>query len=58
MLQARCLDVALDVLEREREWLRGAFLWKWFVGAAPGENFVQDTPALRSVIRGAWGDNP
>ncbi len=53
-LQARCLSVGLEVLEREREWLRGAFLWKWFVGAAPGENFVKDTPTLRAVIQSAW----
>ncbi len=55
-LQARCLGVALDVLGRERAWLRGAFLWKWFVGPAPGENFQQDTPRLRAVIRAAWAE--
>ena len=53
-LQRRCLEVGLSVLERERAWLRGAFLWKWFVGPAPGENFVLDTPALREAIARAW----
>lgn len=53
-LQARCLAVALRVLARERAWLRGAFLWKWFVGPAPGENFVLNEPALRAEIGRAW----
>ncbi|MCK6446382.1 MAG: hypothetical protein L6Q99_08330 [Planctomycetes bacterium] len=53
-LQRRCLAAALRVLDREREWLRGAFLWKWFVGEAPGENFVLDRPELRDVISAAW----
>lgn len=53
-LQRRCFDVALRVLDGEREWLRGAFLWKWFVGAAPGENFVLDTPTVRAVLQDVW----
>lgn len=54
-LQRRLLAVALDEIGREREWLRGAFLWKWFVGPAPGENFLMNRPPLREVIAGAWG---
>lgn len=53
-LQERCLAVALRVIDREREWLRGAFLWKWFVGPAPRANFVLDTPEVRRLIRDAW----
>ena len=56
-LQERCLRVGLEVLAREERWLRGAFLWKWFVGE-PGRNghsFVLDTPRLRAVIGEAWG---
>lgn len=53
-LQARCTKVALEVLGEERDWLRGVFLWKWFVGEAPGENFLVDTPELRRVLRDQW----
>jgi hypothetical protein len=53
-LQAACLRIALEEIAREERWLRGAFLWKWFVGPAPGENFRLDTPELRAVIAGAW----
>jgi hypothetical protein len=55
-LQMRCYTVALRVLEREREWLRGAFLWKWFVGPAPRANFLLDVPGVRQVLRSAWAD--
>jgi len=54
VLQQRCLAVALAAIEPEREWLRGAFLWKWFVGSARGESFLLKTPALRAVIERAW----
>jgi hypothetical protein len=59
-LQRRCLRVALDVLAEERVWLRGAFLWKWFVDLpARGDgSFHLDTPELRRVIHGAWGEAP
>lgn len=53
-LQERCLRVALEELERERAWLRGAFLWKWFVGPAPGETFLLDRPGPRDVIARTW----
>ncbi|MFT5050121.1 MAG: hypothetical protein ACI8QZ_001515 [Chlamydiales bacterium] len=56
-LQTRCLKVALQVLERERDWLRGAFLWKWFVGAAPRANFLLDTPEVRAVLASEWADD-
>jgi hypothetical protein len=56
LLQRRCLGASLTVLARESNWLRGAFLWKWFVGA-PGWNdrdFALDTPEVRALLRGAW----
>jgi hypothetical protein len=53
-LQQRCLAAALEAIEPEREWLRGAFLWKWFVGSARGESFLMKTPAMRGVIGKAW----
>lgn len=54
-LQKRCLAVALRVIDREREWLRGAFLWKWFVGTSARANFRLDVPGVRRVMRDAWG---
>lgn len=54
-LQRRCLEVALKMLDEERDWLRGAFLWKWFVGAAPGEDFMVDAPHLLPVLSERWG---
>lgn len=53
-LQSRCLQVGLETLDRESSWLRGAFLWKWFVGAAPGENFILDQPHMRAVMSSTW----
>ncbi len=53
-LQTRCLRVALRVIDREHEWLRGAFLWKWFVGPTWGENFLLNAPAVRAVIADSW----
>ncbi|MCE9594786.1 MAG: hypothetical protein K8S98_11395 [Planctomycetes bacterium] len=55
-LQARCLAVALGVVDRERDWLRGAFLWKWFVGPAQAENFLLNQPSLTARMRAAWGE--
>jgi len=55
-LQERCLRVALEVLRREREWLRGAFVWKWFVGE-PGRGdhgFTVDHPRLRALLAEGW----
>lgn len=55
-LQQRCLEAALACLERERTWLRGAFLWKWFAGPAPGEDYVLDRPELRELLARRWGE--
>lgn len=55
-LQERCLRVGLQVIDRERDWLRGAFLWKWFVGE-PGRgdhDFRLDTPGVRAVLADVW----
>ena len=54
-LQKRCLASALAAIEREKSWLRGAFLWKWFVGPAPRENFLMKSDAMRAVIGATWG---
>lgn len=54
-LQQRCLSVALRVIEPEHEWLRGAFLWKWFVGDSRGTSFHMQSEAMRAVIGAAWG---
>ena len=53
-LQARCLAVALEEISREPEWLRGAFLWKWFVGPTRHEDFLMKTDAMRAVIGRSW----
>jgi hypothetical protein len=57
-IQARCLEVALSEIEPEREWLRGAFLWKWFVASEGHEgrsNFTVDREDMRAVLRSSWG---
>ena len=56
-LQARCLRVALRTIEREAEWLRGAFLWKWFVGDPDryDGSFLMDTPHMRAAMVDVWG---
>jgi len=53
-LQERCLRVALTAIDPEREWLRGAFLWKWFVGRSRGENFLMNRAPLPSQIGALW----
>ena len=53
-LQQRCLAAALAAIEPEREWLRGAFLWKWFVGATHGNSFHMQSEAMRAVIASVW----
>lgn len=57
-LQARCLDVGLAVIGEQREWLVGAFLWKWFVGATRHENFLLNEPWMRQTIRQSWCTTP
>ena len=54
-LQERCLRIALEETGREPEWLRGAFLWKWFIGSARREDFRMQAPELRAVIASTWG---
>ncbi len=54
-LQARCLRVALDEMRSRSDWLRGAFIWKWFLGNGNRENFLAKTPAMIAVIRETWG---
>jgi hypothetical protein len=49
-LQARCLAVALGEIAAQEDWLRGAFLWKWFVGTTRHEDFLMKTPAMQGVI--------
>lgn len=54
-LQRRCLGVALARIEREREWLRGAFLWKCFPGDRGARaDFALESPSQRAVLAGAW----
>jgi hypothetical protein len=54
-LQLRCLKVAFEILDEESDWLRGAFLWKWFVGPFRWENFKLDHPDARKLIQAEWG---
>jgi len=53
-LQVRCLATALEAIEGESDWLRGAILWKWFVGSARRANFLMSEPAVRAAIAAAW----
>jgi hypothetical protein len=53
-LQRRCLAAALAAIEPEHDWLRGAFLWKWFVGPIRHGNFLMTTEPMRAVIAAAW----
>ena len=53
-LQALCLRVALEEIEREPRVI-GSFLWKWFPHPrATGRNFALAAPGISSVIRAAW----
>lgn len=54
-VQERCLETALEAIEPHREWLRGAFLWKWFVGDARRANFRLQQAQLQAVIARAFG---
>lgn len=54
-LQERLLRLSLEVLARERDWLRGAFLWKWFPGEGHGSDFLMDTPEVRALLDSVWG---
>ena len=55
-LQERCYTVALQVLERESKWLRGAFLWKWFVGQTRWADYPLDTEEMRALLTESWKD--
>lgn len=55
-LQRRLFAAALDVLHRERKWLRGAFLWKWFVEPTRREDFTLDHPAVRDLLKERWAE--
>jgi len=63
VLQERCLQAALEMLDGQKDWLRGAFLWKWFVrggrhgfgrSAAHSGSFRLDREGLHRVIQSAW----
>lgn len=52
-LQQLCLKIGLEELQK-KDWYRGVFLWKWFVGSAPYENFYLDEPTLIQIINQGW----
>ena len=53
-LQARCLRVALELIEDEPRVI-GAFLWKWFPEPHPvGRDFQLAVPHMLDVIRSVW----
>ena len=52
-IQVRCTRAALAALERS-DVLVGAFMWKWFPGEGNYGNFIQSSPAVRSVIADFW----
>jgi hypothetical protein len=54
-LQVRCLEAAFAAIEPERAWLRGAILWKWFVGPAGRENFLMSEPGPRAAVARTFG---
>lgn len=53
-LQAQCLDRALAAVEIPDDDLVGSFLWKWFAGPAPYENFLVSEPHMREVVARHW----
>lgn len=57
-LQERCLKVGLEEIGKESSWLRGAFLWKWFVGSARREDFRMQAPEIQAVIASVWAPAP
>lgn len=58
LVQERCLNVAFEVMEANKDWLRGAFLWKWFVGSAGRANYELAREETRKIIKKAWGPTP
>lgn len=53
-VQKRCLKVALEVAREHHPRIAGVFLWKWFVGHAPFENFYLNHGELPDVIAKVW----
>lgn len=54
-VQERCLRVALEAIAPERDWLRGAFLWKWLPGGGrERDNFLVNRPGMQAVVARAW----
>jgi len=53
-LQRRCLTIALEAAEKHSSRIAGVFLWKWFVGPAPHENFYLNENHMIEVITTAW----
>lgn len=53
-MQKLCLRVGLETALTYQSRVAGVFLWKWFVGAAPYENFYLNDKALVEVIAQAW----
>ena len=58
LVQERCFKVAFEVMETHKDWLRGAFLWKWFVGSSRHSNFQLAREETRKIIKKAWGQTP
>lgn len=54
VIQKRCLKVALEVAKESSDVVAGVFLWKWFVGSAPYENFYLNDAAITEVISSSW----
>jgi len=54
VLQQRCLRVALQVAKENHPRIAGVFLWKWFVGNAPFENFHLNQGDLPDIIAKVW----
>jgi hypothetical protein len=50
-LQLRCFEAAFTTLEEHREWLRGAFLWKWFCGGPSSRDFRLQAEHLQPFLR-------
>jgi hypothetical protein len=48
-------EIKMRIKSWQGDWLRGAFLWKWFVGPTRHESFLLKTPAMEAVIARSWG---
>ncbi|MHC4376762.1 MAG: glycoside hydrolase family 113 [Planctomycetota bacterium] len=54
-LQLRCYEAAQATLDEHREWLRGAFLWKWFCGGPRSRDFRLQAEHLQPFLRERFG---